>query len=84
MHREVPARRWALWLVGTLALVLLALPVPAAAQLSTATVQGKVSDQTGVLPGVTVTAREVASGLTRDTTTDGEGFYTLAGLRPGT
>jgi hypothetical protein len=54
------------------------------AQISTATVQGKVSDQTGVLPGVTVTARDTGSGFTRDATTDGEGLYSLAGLVPGT
>ena len=58
--------------------------IPAAAQMSTATVQGQVSDPTGVLPGVTVTARETDSGFSRDATTDAEGRYTLAGLRPGT
>ena len=31
-------------------LIVLATAVPAAAQISTATVQGKVADQTGVLP----------------------------------
>jgi hypothetical protein len=54
------------------------------AQISTATVQGKVTDQTGALPGVTVTARELASGFSREATTDADGLYTLAGLRPGT
>ena len=56
---------------------------PAAAQLSTATIEGRVADQTGVLPGVTVTARETDSGFSRDAITDVEGRYTLAGLRPG-
>jgi hypothetical protein len=83
MHRVASARRWARRLGCVLALAL-ALPAPGEAQLSTATVQGKVADQTGILPGVTVTARELASGLTHDTTTDAEGLYTLAGLRPGT
>ena len=68
---------------GLLLLMALASAVPAAAQLSTATVQGSVSDATGVLPGVTVTARETDSGFSRDATTDAEGRYTLAGLRPG-
>ena len=54
------------------------------AQISTATVQGKVSDATGVLPGVTVTARETQSGFTHDAVTGADGYYTLAGLRPGT
>lgn len=52
--------------------------------MSTATARGKVSDDTGVLPGVTVTAREVQSGFTYEALTDAEGSYTLAGLRPGT
>jgi len=30
-----------------------------------------------------VTARETASGFSRDATTDTEGRYTLVGLRPG-
>src|SRR5687767_6134883 len=64
--------------------ILLAAAAPEAAQISSATIQGKVTDQTGILPGVTVTARETDSGLSRDATTDAEGRYTLAGLRPGT
>src|SRR5687767_9302216 len=70
--------------VRLLLLMIVAAAVPAAAQLSTATVQGTVTDSTGVLPGVTVTARETDSGYSRDATTDPEGRYTLAGLRPGT
>jgi hypothetical protein len=54
------------------------------AQIATATVQGKVSDATGVLPGVTVTARETQSGFTHDAVTGADGVFTLAGLRPGT
>ena len=67
-----------------LLVIILGTALPAAAQMSTATVQGRVSDSTGVLPGVTVTARETDSGFSRDATTDAEGRYTLAGLRPGT
>jgi outer membrane receptor protein involved in Fe transport len=67
-----------------LLVLILGTAIPAAAQMSTATVQGRVSDPTGVLPGVTVTARETESGFSRDATTDPEGRYTLAGLRPGT
>ena len=54
------------------------------AQISTATLQGKVSDDSGVLPGARVTAREVQSGFTQESTTDSHGAFTLAGLRPGT
>ena len=76
LHRS---RSSALWL----AILLTATP-GLHAQMSTATLQGKVTDATGALPGVTVTARETGSGFTRDAVTGGDGFYTLAGLRPGT
>jgi hypothetical protein len=75
------AKGSALWLV---AVAWLALVDVARAQVSTATVEGKVSDATGVLPGVVVTAREIASGFSREATTDAEGVYKIAGLRPGT
>src|SRR5687767_9739468 len=68
---------------GLVLVTVLTAPGVAAAQISTATVQGTVSDSTGVLPGVTVTARETDSGFARDTATDAAGRYTLAGLRPG-
>ena len=52
--------------------------------MSTTTVEGRVTDETGVLPGVTVTARDLQSGLTREAVTEADGRFTLAGLRPGT
>ena len=55
----------------------------AGAQVSTATIRGTVSDETGVLPGATVTAREVQSGFTLETTSAEDGTFTLPGLRPG-
>ena len=57
--------------------------VPAAAQVSTSTIQGTVSDATGVLPGATVTAKEVSSGFTQETVSGSDGAFALAGLRPG-
>ena len=57
--------------------------VPAAAQVSTSTIQGVVSDATGVLPGATVTAKEVSSGFTQETVSGTDGAFALAGLRPG-
>ena len=65
MLRTMPA-----WLtaVGLLSLVAAG---TARAQVSTATIQGKVSDATGVLPGATVTAREVQSGFTDEATSAG-------------
>ena len=62
----------------------LAAPPPIDAQISTATIQGTVSDDTGVLPGATVSARETLSGVTQETVTNSDGHFTLAGLRPGT
>jgi hypothetical protein len=58
-------------------------PAAASGQISTATIQGRVLDNTGVLPGATVTARGVDSGFTHEAVTTGDGSFTLAGLRPG-
>jgi outer membrane receptor protein involved in Fe transport len=80
---RVHARRF-LTCPGLVVAIVLMTAAPGTAQLSSATIQGKVADQTGVLPGVTVTARETDSGISRDATTDAEGRYTLVGLRPGT
>lgn len=65
-------------------LLALAATVPAAAQISTATLQGRVTDSTGVLPGATVSATDAASGFTQETVTGVDGSFTLPGLRPGT
>ncbi len=81
MRRSTPERA-ATWLMA-LALVWLVPPGTTHAQLSTATIQGTVSDDTGVLPGASVTAREVQSGFTHEATTAEDGTFTLAGLRPG-
>ena len=52
---------------------------PAWAQLETGRISGTVSDaQGGVIPGVTVTAKSVNSGLTRETVTDTDGKYVIA------
>jgi predicted porin len=49
-----------------------------------AVLSGTVTDQTGAaLPGVAVTIRNVDTGETRTTTTDGGGHYQAAGLPPG-
>ena len=69
-----------------LALCLL-LPPPALAQ-SQATggaIEGTVTDESGaVLPGVAVTIRNQATGITRETTTDGSGVYRAPLLPVGT
>lgn len=65
------------------ALALIVCP-PALAQSTTAGIRGTVSDDTGVLPGVTIVAQEQASGFRYEAVTEGDGTFTLAGLRPGT
>jgi carboxypeptidase family protein len=63
----------------------LAIPAPAAAQgEASASVTGIVTDaQGGVLPGVTVTLRNIESGAVRTTAADEGGRYRLPGLQPG-
>jgi hypothetical protein len=56
---------------------------PALAQ--TGQINGVVTDNTGaVVPGVTVKALEVATGLSRDTVSGVDGRYTFTSLRPTT
>src|SRR5882672_12658679 len=55
----------------------------ATAQITTATLSGTVRDETGAsLPGVTLTVRNVATGVTRTATTDSEGRYLVSALNP--
>jgi outer membrane receptor protein involved in Fe transport len=50
-----------------------------------AQVKGTLVDQTGaVLPGVTVTAKNEETGLTRSAVSEGDGTYRLPALPPGT
>jgi outer membrane receptor protein involved in Fe transport len=62
-----------------LGLALLALgpsPVFAQAQATGGAIEGTVTDESGaVLPAVTVTVRNAATGVTRETRTDGAGVY---------
>ena len=58
---------------------------PAAAQRQLGAIQGTISDQTGgVLPGVTVTATNRATGESRTTVTNESGIFRLGSLDPGT
>ena len=72
------------FLLITLLPLLLLTPIASSAQ-TTATLSGRVLDAGGgVLPGVTVTARQTETGLQRATTSDADGRYTIAALPPGT
>ena len=56
----------------------------ASAQTTTGRISGTVADASGaVLPGVTVTATNEGTGLTRTTTTDGQGAYVFVNLPIG-
>ena len=53
--------------------------------VTTGSIGGKVTDNSGAgLPGVTVTASNTGTGLTRTTVTENDGTYTLNLLPPGT
>lgn len=60
-----------------------ALAIPLAAQ-QTASVRGTVTDESGgLVQGATVTAISSETGLTRETATNGAGFYSIANLPIG-
>src|SRR5436309_170803 len=57
---------------------------PAAAQSTSTGIRGTVSDDSGVLPGATVLARDTQSGFKYEAVTDAHGFFVLSGMRPAT
>ena len=77
--------RRAHWIASLLWISILGMPVAAAAQgQASAVVVGVITDaQGGVLPGVTVTLRNVESGTVRTAVTEADGQYRIAGLQPG-
>ena len=59
--------------------------VPSLASAQTAELRGVVADDSGaVLPGVTVTIRNEATGVERTLITDGQGSFRAPALQPGT
>ncbi|MDY6923028.1 MAG: TonB-dependent receptor [Pseudomonadota bacterium] len=56
----------------------------AAAQVSTSTIRGSVTEGAQAEAGAAVVARDVASGFTNRATANAEGNFVLSGLRPGT
>ena len=59
-------------------------PIVARAQGTTGSISGTITDQQkGVLPGVTVTVRQVETGLERTQVTDEHGRYRVLDLAPG-
>src|SRR5436309_15885077 len=61
-----------------------AVAVPAYAQTTGGAIVGVVSDvQSGVLPVVTLTARNAETGVVRANVSEADGRYLTAGLAPG-
>ncbi len=68
-----------------LSLVAILMPFAAFAQSSTGSVSGNVTDASGgALPGVTVTATNTATGVTRSVVSNSVGHYEVPLLPPGT
>ena len=66
------------------ALLLLTTCARSWAQLATAQMNGRVTDESGaVLPGVTITATQIDTGATRTVVTDASGAYALPNLPTG-
>src|ERR1700682_1338993 len=69
---------------ATLEVLLLLMCGRAYAQVVGATLSGTVTDQSGaVIPNAQVSIKNVATGVTRDLSTDAAGFYTAPNLLPG-
>src|SRR4028119_1976513 len=59
--------------------------LPAFAQLTTGGVIGTVTDDSGAaLPGVTVTAKNTATGVARVAVSESDGSFSIPRLQPGT
>ncbi len=70
--------------IAALIIAFAMMATPAMAQTTNGVISGIASDaQGGVLPGVTVTARNVDTGAVRNITTEADGRFRLAGLNPG-
>ena len=67
-----------------IALLGIAIPFTAYSQVLYGTLTGTVSDQKGaVVPGATVEAHNVGTGVSKETTTDKNGGYQFSDLQPG-
>ncbi len=79
------SKRWAAaFLAAVLTVGLASGALAQSVNLTTGSISGKVADNTGAgLPGVTVTATNLATGLTRTAYTGEDGAYDLSLLPPG-
>ncbi len=85
VHR---GRAWKVWISTVLILGAVFLPYltsPIVAQTTTGGLRGVVMDMTGaVVPGATVIAKNMATGVEYKTVATGEGIYTIPRIPPGT
>jgi Carboxypeptidase regulatory-like domain len=78
-----PVIRALMLIIAMWAVLMLGAPM-ATAQLSTATLQGTVTDSTGaVVPGIAIAVRNIETGVVRNTVTGNGGEYLLSALQPG-
>lgn len=83
LSRVLPSARQACQLAAVLLLSLGSAAIPAAAQSSTTRITGTVTGEDGApVTGATVSARSIATNITRSATTSDRGFYVLPGLAP--
>src|SRR6266566_6073181 len=69
------------WILGFCVMVSL----PLHAQVAGATLSGTVMDQSGgVVPQAAISIKNIATGITRSSTTSAAGFYSAPNLLPGT
>ncbi len=69
-------------LAAVVCLILLSAAPSGFAQSTSAIIRGTVLDDTGGLPGATITAKEVTGGFTFSAVSGSDGSFVLAGLRP--
>src|SRR4029450_10613432 len=75
----------AVLLAAAAAILLVISPTVALAQSDTGVIDGRALDESkAALPGVTITAKNAATGFTRSTTSSSLGTYRLEFLPPGT
>jgi outer membrane receptor for ferrienterochelin and colicin len=81
VSKEERMKRLLIWLLAAIAVCA---PLVASAQVTTALVQGRVSDESGApVPGAAITARNTATSAARAAISDAQGLYRIAGLPVG-
>src|SRR6202521_1490383 len=86
MDRQRDSRKTAVTLLTFVALVLsMSTSIPVYGQLVGAMLSGTVTDQSGgVVPQAAISIKNIATGITRTSTTSAAGFYSAPNLLPGT